>query len=403
MRHINMNNKNKKLILAVAAAAIIAVVVIVTILNKNKSGGESYRVIKVDDYEGIVDLVRNDIEADIFQGMQLISKDKVTTGEESVISLLVDSDKHIVAEENTSFTIETSGSERSGKVKITQNYGTSLYTIDNKLNEKSSFEVDTPNASLSVRGTTFEVTYYPDTNTTVLNVFEGVVEISSLEETRTVEAGGSAVVTDDEFTDGSIPIIDDNQGDIDSTENPEDVTEEEIPVVSNDYASYYIDIIEDVGTDDYVYNLIYVNDDEIPELVIAEAWYHMSLYTYADGQVYTLIDKEPYGVGGNTGYSYAPKQNLLRHDFSESAGARYYTTLYTINAQHEFVKYKEEAYCVELTDGQVVYDSPKYMYGSQEISQTEFNSYMVDIEYESMLGEYSKDDMIAELTTISQQ
>ena len=38
------------------------------------------------------------------------------------------------------------------------------------------------------------------------------------------------------------------------------------------------------------YNLIYFNDDDIPELVVGVNGYYTSLYTYSDGKVYTLMD-----------------------------------------------------------------------------------------------------------------
>ena len=88
-----------------------------------------------------------------------ISEDTVETGESSKAELLADSDKHILAEENTKFVLKATGTEKSGNITINLLYGTSLIEIENKLSEESYFEVTTPNATLSVRGTTFEVNY----------------------------------------------------------------------------------------------------------------------------------------------------------------------------------------------------------------------------------------------------
>lgn len=99
----------------------------------------------------------------------------MTTGTKALTELLVDSDKHIGASENTCFTVDASGSEEAGKVTINLEYGKALFTIDNKLPDDSKFEVSTPNTLLSVRGTTFEVTYDVENEKTVVKVIEGTV------------------------------------------------------------------------------------------------------------------------------------------------------------------------------------------------------------------------------------
>ena len=89
--------------------------------------------------------------------MTLISDDKVEVNENSFLELLCDSDKHICAEENTGFVIDSDGNEKDGYITIELLYGKALFTIDNKLPKDSSFDVKTPNATLSVRGTEFSV------------------------------------------------------------------------------------------------------------------------------------------------------------------------------------------------------------------------------------------------------
>lgn len=79
------------------------------------------------------------------------------------------------------------------------------------------------------------------------------------------------------------------------------------------------------------YDLIYVNDDEIPELVSDHRGYFVSLYTYRDGAIYTLMDEWGYGAGGNAGYDYAPRKNSLRNLDADHAGAIMNTTYMTIN------------------------------------------------------------------------
>lgn len=56
-------------------------------------------------------------------------------------------------------------------------------------------------------------------------------------------------------------------------------------------------------------DLIYVDDDDIPELAVGYTGYWVSMYTYHDGKVSTLMDRWAYGAMGNVGYEYIPRGN----------------------------------------------------------------------------------------------
>lgn len=180
--------------LSIGAVAILLAVVAVILF------GKGYRVIKVEDFDGDVVLERNSSEKDIFEGMKLKSEDTLTTETNGLIELLVDSDKHIMARENTCFTIKSNGNKKKGKLLIELEYGSGLIEIENKLPDGYELEVETPNATLSVRGTTFEVEYNKDTKSTTVKVTEGKVRVESKEETIEVEAGEGAVVQDEKIT-----------------------------------------------------------------------------------------------------------------------------------------------------------------------------------------------------------
>ena len=189
-------NKGKKIaIISCIGVLLIAAVVVLTIFLS--SGG--YRVIKVASFDGEVSLLRNSGNKEMIEGMNLKSKDTVTTGNNGLVELLADSDKHIVAQENTSFEIIASGDEKKGKLKINLKYGTSLFEIENKLTEGSSFVVNTPNASMSVRGTTFEVSYSEEDNATQVEVTSGAVEVVTDKETKMINKGQSAIVSEEEI------------------------------------------------------------------------------------------------------------------------------------------------------------------------------------------------------------
>lgn len=187
-----MKKKWLKWLVLIVFVLIVAVVAVLLL-------GKGYRVIKVDDFDGEVILERDSDEKSLFEGMKLKSKDTLTTEEDGLIELLVDTDKHILARENTCFTIQSSGNKKKGKLTIELEYGASLIEIENKLPDGYEVGVETPNASLSVRGTTFEVSYNKKTNTTVVEVTEGKVKVESAKESIDVEAGGNAIVIDEEI------------------------------------------------------------------------------------------------------------------------------------------------------------------------------------------------------------
>lgn len=120
------------------------------------------------------------------------------------------------------FSIESSGDEKKGSMLITLEYGTALYTIENKLNKDSSFDVNTPNAAMSVRGTTFKVCYDKDKNETTLDVTQGSVEVNTPTETKLVEAGNSINIIGSEGK-----IVETNKSETDTTLDNENEKEDE--------------------------------------------------------------------------------------------------------------------------------------------------------------------------------
>ena len=160
----------------------------------------TYRSVKIEAYKGNVSLERKGSEKDVFEGLKLVPDDMVTTGKNGTAALLIDSDKHLVASENTCFSIHAAGSANSGKVTIELEYGRALATIDKKLTENSEFEIETPNCSCSVRGTTFEVSYDKSARTSHIAVTAGVVRVRAEDEMVDLTAGESADVEDGKIT-----------------------------------------------------------------------------------------------------------------------------------------------------------------------------------------------------------
>ncbi len=167
----------KKILIPIGAVvALIAVILTIILVSGNR---ESYRLIKIKSFEGGIELQREEKgSVEVFEGLQLISEDNISVGNSAFLELLADSDKHIAAEENTGFRLHSAGDEKSGNITIELLYGKTLITIENKLNEASSFILRSPNAVLSVRGTTFSAEYFPEEEKTVAEVIEGVVSVT---------------------------------------------------------------------------------------------------------------------------------------------------------------------------------------------------------------------------------
>lgn len=272
----------------ICAAAVVVLVLI--IVGAKGCGGEKYRSVKFEEHNGDVTLIRDGGHQDIVEGEILIPEDEVTTGYNASALLLVDADKHIEVDEQTSFTISATGNAKKGLVKIDLLYGESLYTIDNKLSKNSSFEVTTPNSTLSVRGTTFRVNYDKKYNITDIEVIEGTVWVQAGEDEIILEAGDYLSVWNDEYKqypNGTKPSDKkNNYQDVAKSDNNND-SDSGNKGGSGDWKEDYKAILDDpysfLSDNEsldysssglkYQYSLIDIYGDSVPELI---------LYVYGD-------------------------------------------------------------------------------------------------------------------------
>lgn len=83
---------------------------------------------------------------------------------------------------------------------------------------------------------------------------------------------------------------------------------------SDSWTQEYLSVIDELRADwelDRIdFSLIYINDDDIPELVFSPEGYWVSIYTWQDGHVYTVVDTWPYGTWGRV-YAYVPFQGII--------------------------------------------------------------------------------------------
>lgn len=154
------------------------------------------------------------------------------------------------------------------------------------------------------------------------------------------------------------------------------------------------------------YDLIQFDHDDIPELVIADNGYWVSLYTYHDGRAYSLMDHWGYGVMGNAGYEYIPGGNRVRNYNSDYAGAIRYSTYMSMNDQYslktvtEIVTYNfddvnGDGYPDADEEDSIGYYSVSYIDGV-EITAEQYASYDAG-EYEFIAGRMSQEELMRAL------
>lgn len=187
------NKKIKKNIIIVSSVILLVVIAIVLVVILKKD--DAYRIIKVYEYDGNGVVTRETIgDLEPYNNMVLESGDKVylNTG---IMTLKLDDDKYIYVEENTRFVLEATGTSKDSKTRIELVEGAITNDIQNKLSDESSYEINTPNSTMAVRGTTYRVEVYYDEDGvcfTKLSVFDGEVT------TRLIYPDGS--VSDEEVS-----------------------------------------------------------------------------------------------------------------------------------------------------------------------------------------------------------
>ncbi len=142
-----------------------------------------------------------------------------------------------------------------------------------------------------------------------------------------------------------------------------------------DYKEAYAQLIKLAQMNEnsnYSYDLIDCDGDDIPELMIDGTGYQVSLYSFENGHVHTLMHQWGYGAGGNSGYSYAPGKNVFYNHNQDYAGAIHYESYMTPEEGTEITTaYYKKAYFFNDADGDG-YPS------EDELENSDFDEYRVD-------------------------
>lgn len=197
-----------------------------------------------------------------------------------------------------------------------------------------------------------------------------------------------------------------NMGDAQATEPPEPSAA--APVSDTEYKAAYAEKVRELAFEDSStqFALIDLLGNDIPQLV-AEQYDMVSVFTWADGELVTLIDQWGYGVGGNAGYYYLPGENVIYGSDSDYAGAIMYEYYMRVNGRYDVESvYDQELSIRYITDtngdgwineGDAYSDDPAYYYGDIQISEEAYESYQIDGWYEQITGDLYADEVLAQL------
>lgn len=150
-------NKYKKfyIIIFVTLILIAAAVFCVIMYPHN-----SYRSIIVDQVKGVVNVTEQGSDCQAFKGQRLSGGNDVRVHEDSSLLMCMDTDKYVYADSNTHFLIDKTKDSESSRITLYLESGSLVNDIKTKLGPNDSYEVDTPNSVMSVRGTTFHVSVF---------------------------------------------------------------------------------------------------------------------------------------------------------------------------------------------------------------------------------------------------
>lgn len=164
-----------------------------------------------------------------------------------------------------------------------------------------------------------------------------------------------------------------------------------------EYAKAYIKIIDDFKSEcpDFKCDLIYFNNDNIPDLVIDCG--AISLYMYENGTVYTLMDKESYGTGGCKYYNYYEKKGVISDFGTSLAGLVCGENFYILNSKKEL----EHTFSYSARGADPGEDEEMKEQVEKELNQYGGYEYkgqkITEDEFESRLKEYGVEFSIDEL------
>lgn len=159
---------------------------------------EAFRIIQVLEVSGSVSVERQTMGTmDAYEGMRLESGDKITVGADSWLKIKMDEDKYALVEPSSVLQLEASGSSADSKTVLHLEAGAVSNRLESDLGDGSTYEVNTPNSTMAVRGTVFRVEVSLDddgVSVSNVSVYSGAVSSRLVYPDGTVDGEHAAVM-----------------------------------------------------------------------------------------------------------------------------------------------------------------------------------------------------------------
>ena len=140
--------------------SVLTLLMAIGMLSGCKKKKAEYRNIRITEVTGEVTVNRDEQTGmKAYVNMNLQSEDELITAKGARVTLRLDDDKYIVVDEDSKLLLIASGTEEDSTTRIELEYGAVFSDIKDELSQNSDYEVVTPSAVMSVRGTQFEVVY----------------------------------------------------------------------------------------------------------------------------------------------------------------------------------------------------------------------------------------------------
>ena len=143
---------NKK-ILAIVGGAIAVVAIAVALIIVFVGGKDEYRSIKVFETNGTCNVERGTDTLKAFKDMSLSSGDTFTVASDGFARLKLDNDKFVYLQADTRIRLTATGTENDSKTRVFIERGSMTTEVKRKLSATSTYDIVTPNTTMSIRGT----------------------------------------------------------------------------------------------------------------------------------------------------------------------------------------------------------------------------------------------------------
>jgi len=162
----------------IVSAVVILCVIGLVFLVLNPGVVEATATAELVDISGVVEVKQGETWTTAESNMELYESDSVRTGENSSASIVIFKGSIIRLDSNTEVTLtEIIQQEEGNSVTIDQEFGRTWSTVQG-ISGIDDYEVQTPTAVASVRGTSFDVNV-SENGTTIIGVIRGIVNVST--------------------------------------------------------------------------------------------------------------------------------------------------------------------------------------------------------------------------------